>query len=542
MIVRNDAIKICRIVKKLELRRFTFGNEFTWHWRRPFFRHYLELKYRINPHITIVGESGSGKSNACKAIIKAVCRKGMNVIIFDPHSEYLGIADPIKANVYDAAYDGINIFDLDNMSEREKTGELTDMFRHYFRLGHVQSSVLYKALSYTYDVFKAKGRMPTLHDLLFTLKVFKRHATPTESRTLETLGERLSMIDNGAFTRNTNIGEVMSANSIFILSGLHTNEAQAVYMEGAIRKIYSLMLSGSRHDYTKTYLIIDEAEKLGESPMLGRMAAEGRKYGIGIITISQKAKSIDSSIRGNSSLFLSFYQREPEELNYIANFIAGGNELNRFVEAKKGIRNLKKGEAVMLDSNEKEPFIVRFEEFKGSQISLAFKIVELSKYAIKEETLFEKLHGFGFEDNVIEERIAELSRKGRVSSYSISNEINPKGIWYISMRRNSAEHDIFVNIICRRMNECGIRGVVYNNSYGPDVIAYIKGRRFAIEYETGSKEIERVRQMVEYRKKGYERVVMIVNDSFYERYAAINGVSLFSVSSFFSQNMHEILS
>ena len=74
------------------------------------------------------------------------------------------------------------------------------------------------------------------------------------------------------------------------------------------------------------------------SDILAKIAAEGRKYGFGIIALSQRAKEMDKGLRANSAMFISFYQREPEELNYIANYVAGGVEGSRFAEVKKAFQ------------------------------------------------------------------------------------------------------------------------------------------------------------------------------------------------------------
>ncbi len=78
------------------------------------------------------------------------------------------------------------------------------------------------------------------------------------------------------------------------------------------------------------YIVVDEAEKLEDSPTVARLVAEGRKYGIGVIAISQRAKALDKEIRSNAATIIAFGQREPEEQNYVANLIAGGNEYTGF--------------------------------------------------------------------------------------------------------------------------------------------------------------------------------------------------------------------
>ena len=92
------------------------------------------------------------------------------------------------------------------------------------------------------------------------------------------------------------------------------------------------------------------------------------------------------------------------------------------------------------------------------------------------------------------------------------------GVWYISSSHNSAEHDIAVNIISRHLLSVGIRNRVYNSSYGPDIVAFSGRNRIAVEYETGSKDIESSISMIEGRSKRYSKTIIVVNDGVLKNY------------------------
>jgi DNA helicase HerA-like ATPase len=288
MILKKNSVS-ARIIRKLELKKFYFGNFISWKWHRPMFARAFKLGVRMNPHIVITGESGGGKSNACRLLIKELCNSGSSIIALDPNGDYLGIADSINADVYDSSRYGINIFDLDGASEAERISELMTVLARRLKLGHVQSALLKKCIGYSYWIMKARNRTPTLKDVLYTIRVFEKRSGGSELRILGTLFERLSLLNTNAVLKNIEIEKVMKRNSIFLLSTLHTEEAQSVYMEVLLRKIYSRMM-GSGYSRKPLYLIIDEARKISGSRVLGRLTAEGRKYGIGIITVSQRAR------------------------------------------------------------------------------------------------------------------------------------------------------------------------------------------------------------------------------------------------------------
>ncbi len=520
-----------RIVRRLELRRFYF-EKVSWHWKKLLFERPFDFGLGINPHTTIVGESGSGKSNACKLLVKELSSSGILITILDPNSDYLGIADSLHAEVYGASKTGINILEPDGMSEAERLGEIMHVFRKRLRLGYVQASLLRRCIRYTYWVMRKRGKVPDLRDLVYTTKVFERRADTREAKVLETIRERLLMALGDPQSKSADMSRIGRENSLFLVSELHTEEAQSIYMEALLRKVYSSMhITG--HSSLKRLIVVDEARKLSGSRILGKLVAEGRKYGVGVMTISQRAKEMDRDMLSNSSLFISFYQREPAELNYVANFISGGNELNRFIEVKKAIRNLGVGEAIVLDSRHREPFIVRFSLSDTRQSSLPYLISTSAANGIRKEELLAKCSSLGFTENEIQGTIPKLLESGELKSHVIeSSEVN--GDWYITSPRNSAEHDLYVNLISRKLSESGIPNEVYNSSYGPDVISYKLGKRTAIEYETGSKSAEQMQEMLELRKRSYSGITVVVNDSYFGKYSEMDGVEYIKASSYFS--------
>jgi len=527
--------RIGKTVKTLSLPRFIVSDFVRWRWRRNYFSAFnFEIFKRSNPHIAIVGQSGSGKSNLCKLLLRIISREKVAFILLDPHNEYVESAMELGATVYDAAFSGINIFDLEGFTARERTSEITSMLKRIFHLGDVQSYMLYKCIAYTYKIAETRGRVPNIHDLLFTIKVFIRNASTGEKKMLEALEKRLLLIDTGTFAKSVSLNEIIGSRSIFALSSLHTSEAQSVYIEGFLKKIYTKMLGMEKSRRVRLYIVIDEAEKLGESSIISRLVAEGRKYGIGIISISQRAKALDRELRSNTSLFVSFAQREPEELNYIANFISGGNELNRYIEVKKAIRGLGRGRAIALESSRHNPMIVSFDLFKEAHRDPTHAIITLAKGGISDSELHAKLNGEGFEEGAADEALEKLQKAGVVKSCEIKG--GPYcGIWHITMPRNSAEHDVHVNLISRHLAACGTRNVIYNNSYGPDVIAFVKESRIAVEYETGLNQFEQASKMILERRQKFSGVVVVVNDSSYKRYASLEGVRVLSATEFFSE-------
>ena len=137
-----------------------------------------------------------------------------------------------------------------------------------------------------------------------------------------------------------------------------------MFIETFLRKLYSFMLGQKLVRGVRLYILIDEAHKVCISnskgmSLPGRLVAEGRKYGIGIITANQMAKGLDRSIVGNSAMTFAFHQKEPEEEAYVSNLLAGGSENSRREAVRTELRYLKQFEALAITSKIRNPVKIR---------------------------------------------------------------------------------------------------------------------------------------------------------------------------------------
>ena len=110
-------------------------------------------------------------------------------------------------------------------------------------------------------------------------------------------------------------------------------------------------------------------------------------------------------------------------------------------------------------------------------------------------------------------------------------------------RSKSIEHEVNVMRISERLSWLGISHYIMNNSKGPDLVAYVNGRKTAIEYETGRKGAASTARMLAARGKGYERVMVLVNSEaaeFYRNNFASGNISVSDISSLATMDWAEI--
>ncbi|MEM3240923.1 MAG: DUF87 domain-containing protein [Candidatus Micrarchaeaceae archaeon] len=523
----KNEIVIGNVVKELKLCRGIFDRRLRWRWKR---RHMLKLKISpsnaMNRNIVITGQTGTGKSSACKTIVKGLASLGYSLLILDFHNEYIGLAGEIGVKVYDADMLQMDIMQQDGSNE-EKAADVAETLRKILKLGYRQYNELYKLALYTYSVCERTGKEPSIAQLLYSLAVFSKNAKGTEANILDVLKTRLVLLAHKTNAVHVDFEKTIETGAVFALAGMHNNETQTAFAESFIRRLYQQVLR--KRPSKNIYLVVEEAGKLQNSVTLDRLIAEGRKYGVGIIAIAQRAKAISSEIRSNAELFIAFYQREPEELNYLTNMLAAGNELERFIEVKKALRSLQRGTALVLRNGNIE--MARFNTTTTRQ-NWEYTIMHILKKPISREELLDKLS----QCRETEELIAQKLASREISEYRINNGIYA-GLYYIatSSLRNSAEHDIMLELIAKHIRSKGISCKVLNRAYAPDIVAYENGKEVAIEYETGKKQLDDTKQMLEKRKGNYAKTIVIVNNSALERYKALeNGnIKVISEKEFF---------
>jgi len=345
-----------------------------WEWCRSRGRFEVDMRSEVNPHINISGMSGFGKSTLCKRIVKEIMEKlSLPVSIFDVHSEYVDFTLELGGAVHSPKQASINMWELDGVSPAERIVENVGMLKRILKLGDIQA---YNLLASAERAYEAKGitqhdtsswdmTPPTMQDIYESVTNStgrKGHGSQSYSG----LSKRLyPLLMSSIFSAKTSLPfrTILEGLNDFSMAELRSSEAQAVFIETFLRKLYSYMLGQKLADGLRLFVVIDEAHRVcisseGELSLPGRLVSEGRKYGIGIITSNQMAKSLDRAIVANSAVTFAFYQREPQECEYMASLIAGGADYYRREAVRTALRNIGQFQCIVLTSMKAEPMLV----------------------------------------------------------------------------------------------------------------------------------------------------------------------------------------
>lgn len=511
-----------------------------WCWKPHSGEAVLDLEKEPNPHILIVGMSGYGKSTLCKSLIFEICGAGRKMMVFDVHNEHGDVIKSAGGKVLSAVHAGINVFALDGMSVADRINDLTNLFTDVYNLGNLQSALLAICLWYTYRKMGAPSKTakvikhtPTISDLVDELTVFlKLSKSATERQGLRSMRSKFLPLNCPAFNGDfISIEDLKNSILSFSLAKLKNKEARTIYISELLKRLYASMKDNEKEKGVRHYIMIDEAQFLigsgnGAGELIRRLIEEGRKYGVGLIVATHSANNLDRQIVANASTFISFYSREPDEVDYVAGLLGGGHR-EIMDRVRQRMMGLGKHEALMMKAGFSAPALVKTE----TAAEVISKLSELGSVKDeKERELVDNILSFAYRPTTREALIGKLGKEagGRLDELISDKRIDTlqwkeegrDELWCMASRGNlSVQHEVYVRKISDGLRNLGMPNVItVNGTNKPDIIGFGCGWKAAVEYETGSKSDDSTREMLDRRAIAYREVYVFVADEHYERY------------------------
>jgi len=517
----------------------------TWRWKRNSKHVYIAPEDEPNPHILIVGMSGLGKSTLLKSFLTDLRSNNTPAILFDAHNEHASIVKELDGKIFDGLYEGINIFELNGSTVNERIHELVNLFKDLFGLGHVQQTKLSACMQYCYkkhgSVTGFERRLssyPGVSDVINELSVFiKNSKSISEANTVTHVRERLSLLNNISFNKNfISIDALSNGISSFSLAGLSNSEVRFVYIHELLNRLYSRMHTSEKEHGIKFYVIIDEAQFIIDDYSTGtsiirKIIEEGRKYGFGVIIVMHTASEIPKQIIANTSTFMSFYAREPHEIAYTSSILAGSDP-KKADRIKERLCSLNQNEMIMTSFRHRDPVqVLTRKPIKDTHNNERTQKQELSDNFLL-STARKPVRLTEFYAIMKDKEIADRAL-GRLDTYKTNNN-GTIDTWVMYHNKAlSIEHEVNVRIISELLETNKINHKIVDNSEGPDIIAYVHGKKFAIEYETGRKPLNQTVDMIKSRQNNFQLVIIIVNEqasSFYKNYFESPNVRVLSAA------------
>ncbi len=316
---------------------------------------YLDLNRLITRHVAILAKTGSGKSYSVSVLLEEILDKGIPLIILDPHGEYSSLKYPnpkkenferfgIKPKGYSKQIQEFSV-DVQKNPEAQQL-KLNSKNLSGSELLHLLPAKLSSSqVGMLYSALMDLGKSADFEQLLINLQLEENPAKWTLITIIDYLKKLNLFSDNP--TKSEELVQPGKC-SIINLRGV-PQELQEIV---AYKILSDLFNARKNSEIAPFFLVIEESHNFvpersyGEvksSSIIRQIAAEGRKFGVGMAVISQRAARLEKNVLSQTNTQIILKLTNPGDLKAVSSSIEGIT-----TETEKEISNLHIGNALVV--------------------------------------------------------------------------------------------------------------------------------------------------------------------------------------------------
>jgi uncharacterized protein len=296
----------------------------------------LDINQLVQRHVSVLAKTGGGKSYLLGVLIEELLRHKVTCIIIDPHGEYGSLRVAAEKNGAHARFGvesqgfGARVHEFSpDVTLNHTAKPLT------FSLKHVDPRDLLIFMGLT-NVKNFLGPMKKLLEEVqalnpdYTIKDLVQAASRAEGPAFETLHERLEYVEQT---------KLLAPQGTSLTELVHRGDATLINLRGVAPDIAELVVTRiattlfdnrKKEKIPPLFLVIEEAHNYAPqqgiaacSRILKNIASEGRKFGLGLCVVTQRAARIDKSVLSQCTTQLILQVTNPLDLKAIAQSIEG---------------------------------------------------------------------------------------------------------------------------------------------------------------------------------------------------------------------------
>ena len=297
---------------------------------------YLDINAMVQKHVSIVAKTGGGKSYIAGVLIEELMKHHVTVVILDPHGEYASLTEKGKTahgstrfHVEPKAYgDVIQVFSPDtkiNPGSRPLKFTLSNLdARDILSLtGSARVRTHLTALRKALDLLRQATKDYTIRDII---RVLEREEDPQNASLIDEL-EYLSEVEIFA-KEGTRIDELVIKGkaTIINLKGVPP-DIQELVVNRLATAMFELRKVGR---IPPMMLVVEEAHnfcpqvgQVASSKIFRTLASEGRKFGLGLVIITQRAAKVDKNVLSQCNTQIILKVTNPNDLKAIIASVEG---------------------------------------------------------------------------------------------------------------------------------------------------------------------------------------------------------------------------
>jgi len=296
----------------------------------------LDINQLVQRHVSVLAKTGGGKSYLLGVLIEELLRHKVTCVVIDPHGEYGSLRFSSEPNGGHARF-GVSAQGFaKQVREFSPDATLNPGAKPLtFSLRHLDPRELLVFMGLT----NVKTFLPPLKQIIervsistpdFTVHDFVRAAEAGEGAVAETLHERLEYVEQTKLLgpQGTSLNELVKEGdaTLINLRGVAPDVAELV-----VARIASTLFDNrKRGKIPPLFLVIEEAHNFApqqgqvtSSRILKNIASEGRKFGLGLCVVTQRAARIDKNVLSQCNTQLILQVTNPLDLKAITQSIEG---------------------------------------------------------------------------------------------------------------------------------------------------------------------------------------------------------------------------
>lgn len=298
---------------------------------------YLDLDTVLSKHVSVLAKSGSGKSYCTGVLLEELLMKKVPIVVIDPHGEYASLKYPNPKDKESLIRFGVHakgfltqILEFSpntSLNPEAKPLKLSNRGITSEELVHLLPTKLSSSqLGIVYAALKNLGEKVDFDDLLFELEAAEESSTKWTLIHIFQYVKSLNLFSNTP----TLMSDLVSPGkmSIITLKGVEQDVQEIV----VYKIIHDLFMERKKNMIAPFFLVIEECHNFvpernfGEaksSAIIRQIAAEGRKFGMGLCLISQRPSRVEKSALSQTSTQFILKVTNPNDVKAISNSVEG---------------------------------------------------------------------------------------------------------------------------------------------------------------------------------------------------------------------------
>ncbi|MBI4393206.1 MAG: ATP-binding protein [Euryarchaeota archaeon] len=301
----------------------------------------LDINALVQKHVCVLAKTGAGKSYVVGVILEELLKKQVPIVVIDPHGEYSSLAEPnverremtimrrfgVKPKGYSEAVIEYSPDNAVNANAQKLKLDGTNLRPHEFndilggRISSVQMGMLHQAIKAITD----RGKDYTVRDVIEEVKRNQSNAKWNLVSTLE-LVEGLGIFHE----EGTPVAALAKKGQCTVvnLRGVPPEIQQMVVS----RLGKELFEARKLNRIPPMMLVVEEAHNFCpergygvalSSDLLRTVAAEGRKFGLGLTVVSQRPAKVDKNVVSQCNTQFILKVTNPNDLKAISSSVEG---------------------------------------------------------------------------------------------------------------------------------------------------------------------------------------------------------------------------